>query len=168
MKTLADLKRDLKVGSTLILIDAPKMPSHKYLNKTRYIVKTQGNGVYLAENPASKSGSFLDLPKASLVEYDGMTIKVYEAGYRELTPEERSIRANQPSSRPENRKQMEVDALSDGSTMFYRDEAYYRENNATYLTVYHNGPKKYDSNRDMIYDESIKGELSLVYQVLPF
>ena len=101
MKTLSDLKRDLKIGSRLVLTKA-FANNHKYLGISRYIIKTQSNAVVLAEDKDAAKGSFLDLPPASLLEYDNKQITIYEPGYRELTAEEQKIKDNEPSRKRDN------------------------------------------------------------------
>ena len=51
-KSLADLKRALSLGTQVTLIKAPF--EHRNLNIPRYVVKTQGNGVYFALNTLSR------------------------------------------------------------------------------------------------------------------
>lgn len=58
MKTLADLKRTLTVGTRLTLIDT-NMVGHKYLNITRAIEKVQTNSIKF------EGGSWLEFGKAA-------------------------------------------------------------------------------------------------------
>lgn len=77
MKTLSDFKRALTVGSSITLIDAPDMPDHRFLGLPRFVVKAQTSGVYLSTDKDAVTGSFLDFPAASLVEFDGDTVKIF-------------------------------------------------------------------------------------------
>lgn len=63
MKTLSDLKRRLKIGTTLTLIDSSNC-SHKYLNIPRKIVDITSKGFYLDSNGAK---SYFEYPKATKI-----------------------------------------------------------------------------------------------------
>jgi len=77
MKTLADLKRDLVIGSTMTLISRYGQTEGENIGVQRFVVKKNTVGLYLNPDKEAKKGVFLDWPKASLLEYDGQTIKVY-------------------------------------------------------------------------------------------
>lgn len=166
-KTLADLKRDLTVGVSLTLTEAPGNAGHRYLGVKRYVIKTQTNGISLAADPAAKSGSFLDFPKASLLEYDGEMVRIYAPGRRPLTAREQAVLDNRPSRRPEYRAQVEQDCLTDGSTMYWKDREYWKtlEGGAFLYLNERQGGKRMDWNDNVIIDEAIKGDLILVYKV---
>lgn len=160
MKTFADLKRDLQVGKKLTMIYSENASS-RLIGKVREIIATQSNGITLrTDNNAGKS--FLELTCASLTEYDGKTIKIYNIGKRDLTPEEKKILDNEPSRRKENEQQAVNDALSDGSSTYYMDKCYYKENNANWRYDWDKG-LKFDYNERKMYDKKIKGSLSLQY-----
>lgn len=139
---------------------------HKFLNVPRYVIRKQSNGVYLAEDRGATKGSFLELPRASLVEYDGEMIRVYGTGKRDMTEAEKNIRANMPSCRPENKEKAINDLMTDGSSMFWADKAYFHQLNADYLAG-HGTVRglRYDFNEGMIWDETLKGEVSLTYKL---
>lgn len=78
MKTLADLKRALTLGTKITLVAAPDMPSHKFLNVPRFVIKVQSKCVALHSDPdATKQGSYLDFPRAHLVEFIGESIRIF-------------------------------------------------------------------------------------------
>lgn len=171
MATLADLKRKLTIGQGLKLVGYRDMGiegANARLNKVRYIVKVQTNGIYLNEDKTAIRGAWLDFPKASLLEISDKGFKMYCAGIRDLTEDEKKIIANEPR----DPKQEEIDMLSDGSIMYYRRKAYYEESTSPYLM----GIEKIQGKRltykkndkgervPQIEDESIKGELSLAYE----
>jgi hypothetical protein len=165
MKTFAELKRDLQVGRKL------KMTFHhfgegrfKLIGIEREILKAQSNGIYL-KTEGTKNGSFLDLPCASLTEYDGKTIKIYGIGKRNLTAQEKSILDNEPSMKKENKQLVENDIMSDGSTTYYMDKRYYNENNANWRYDWQKGCKL-DINDMKMFDKSIKGNLEIEYQLI--
>lgn len=77
MKTLAQLKRDLKVGAKIKCI----FNLHgKNLNVTRTITRVQTNGIYIETNDGPKVfESWLPFPKkASYVNYENNTFEFYD------------------------------------------------------------------------------------------
>ena len=76
MKTLSQLKRDLKVGVKLKQTFCNW--SDKNLNTIRAICKTQSNCIYLEDQNTRSKTSRLDLPKANELEYIGNTFKIYQ------------------------------------------------------------------------------------------
>ena len=165
MKTLADLKRKLQIGTRFTMVY--NSVRTKSLPLKREVVGVQSNGIYLID-PADiraeelrkrKRGSFLDFPKASLLEVSDKGFKIFTAGSRDLTKEEKNVIANEPR----DKKQEEIDMISDGSTMYWRRKQYYLEKGYDYLF---NGTKdkRIDSNdRTKVIDSSVKGKLSLEY-----
>ena len=149
MKTLADLKRDLKIGDSITLVESPDRPNNSRLNIRRYIVKKQGNGVYLSENKNADRGSFLELPNAKLVEYDGKEIRIYYPDDRPLTDKEQRVWDNRPSQREENKKQWEYDMLSGSNVLFWKDKAYFKNQDMGYLYYEKNNRYVFHS-QDMI------------------
>lgn len=77
MKTLAQLKRDLKVGTKLKTI----FNLHgKYLGSIRTISKVQTNGIYLETNDGTRTfNSWLPFPKkTSYMNYENNTFEFYD------------------------------------------------------------------------------------------
>jgi len=165
MKTLADLKRDLKIGDSITLVESPVRPDHKFLNIKRYVVKKQGNGVYLNPDKNATKGSFLEFKNAKLTEYDGKTIKTFLVGSRNLTEQELRVFNNKPSKRAENQELLEQDMLTDMNTTYYMDKKYLRENNMEYLMSSTGLTKRLDHNNMTIIDEQVKGSLELSYVI---
>ena len=165
MKTLSDLKRDLNIGDSITLVESPTMPEHKWLNIKRYVVKKQGNGVYLNPDKNETKGSFLEFKNAKLTEYDGNTIKVFMVGQRPLTDQELRIYNNKPSNRKENESLVEQDLMTDSSTTFWMDKRYLQENNMEYLMACSGGTKHLNYSEMTITDEQIKGNLELSYVI---
>jgi hypothetical protein len=164
MKTLADLKRDLNIGDSITLVNAPNLPNHKYLNIQRFVVKKQGNGVYLNADKNAKTGSFLEFANAKLTEYDGKTIKTFCEGKRPLTEQELRVFNNMPSKREENRERVELEAMTDTNGLYYVDKFYLKENGMEYLMG--SGTTKHIIYHEMmIRDEQLKGDLELSYVI---
>lgn len=163
MKTLADLKRDLQIGTKLTMTHGIR---NKLVGIPRYVVTKQGNGVSLSEDPKATRGSFLELPRASLVEYDGKTIRVYTTGSRPLTAEEQRILDNEPSKRPENAEHVKMDMMADMNWCYWHDKTYHKENGTEYLSGHETiRGLRYNFNDKTVYDETLKGELSLEYTI---
>jgi len=167
MKTFTNLKKDLIIGKGI------KMTYNKLfndrtnnlLNKVRYIIKIQTNGVYLSEDKNASKGSFLEFPPASLISYDGETLKIYEPILRELTTTEKSILDNEPSNRKENEQLSINDVLTDGSQTYWMDKKYYNDLNANWRWGEHKG-LRYDINNRKMWDNKILGDLSLQYTII--
>ena len=110
--------------------------------------------------------SYLQIPPASLIEWDGETLRFFEAGIRVLTDAEKAVRANAPSRRPENKELLEREMLSDGSSLFFADKSYYAGSPFPYLNgldeargcqlVHRNGG-------EWIEDNKIKGRHAITY-----
>ena len=171
MKTLSDLKKDLSLGREITLTMSRGLTAETGTRKEkftpRYVVKKQTNGVYFNKDKNATGGSWLDYPKASLLDYDGMTVKIYEAGYRPLTDEEKRVSEDRPSRRKENAKQVEIDMLGDGSQMYWADKRHFMTYSMLYMmSGKTEGGLYYDSNKNLVRDDKIKGELVLIYQLI--
>lgn len=158
MKTLADLKR-ITLGTKIQMI-FPENNSH--CGKIREVTKVQTNAIKIGE-------SYLEFPRASLLEFTDNGFKIFHPGTRELTEHEKSLIRNEPR----DEKQEEIDCLTDGSTMFYRRKAYYRNNNAEYLfggdknrRIDSRSQRTVNVDEWRIIDSSIKGELMLEYKFI--
>jgi hypothetical protein len=167
--TLADLKRDLKNGTKIVLIHPN---TNKLIGIERYIIKTQTNSVSISPDKEAVKGSWLELPKAKLMEYyrddkrQVNILHIYEPGYRDLTDEENRILTQRPSSLPENFEDVRHEMLTDGSRFYWLDKKYFQDIDMEYLE----GHKmirglRYDFNKQMIKDENIKGDLVLSYEI---
>ena len=161
MKTLADFKRALSVGTELRLIER----DGKNLDESRRVKKLQTNSICFEKNINNEwvGSTWLDMPKSSLLEFDGKTAKIYLPALRDLTEEEKRIMDNEPK----DQKQQDLDAISDGSVMYHRKKTYYEYSGKFYLF----GTEKQDGKRlttrdgiDKIEDSDLKGQLNLVYE----
>ncbi len=166
IKTFAQLKRDLQVGKKLtmtfnVLAESSEAIASR-LNKPRFIVGTQTNGITLSESKDAPKGSFLELPRASLVEYEDNTIKVYDPAIRDLTEQEKDILKNIPSYLPENKEQCERDIMTDTNTTYWLDKRYTKEEDAEWNWTTSKG-LYYMRSEQKMRDASIKGDLSIVY-----
>src|SRR3990172_37586 len=104
MKTLADLKRELTPGKRLPLIYRFNPLPEPVLKE---VSGTQGNGVsFINPDEAVKKPSFLEFPKASLLEVTAHGFKIYEAGFRDLTPKETAIRQGEPRDKEQEKNDL--------------------------------------------------------------
>ena len=154
MKSLADFKRDFCEGREVILVERFGKP----MGDKRVIEKVQSNSImFRLDNDKT---SWLDYPKATLLEYDGKTAKIYRAGKRGFTEEEKRILENEP----DDEEQQRIDLLSDGSVMFRRRKRYYRDLGKDYLFGHKMEGKR--RSGDKVIDDRVKGELDLVYELI--
>ncbi len=161
MKTLADLKRVLQVGKRLTCIHGPKSGAR------REVIEVQTNAIVLIDpdspnmNKLKKNwnGSWLEFPKATLVEVTDKGFKMYMPGIRDLTEDEQKVIANEPR----DDKQDEIDLLTDGSIMFHQRKRYYEEAGFGYLYIGDKNRRRYNRDKTKVVDSSVKGDLSLEY-----
>lgn len=168
--TNADLKRKLTIGTRIALIYRFKLLDIPIIKIVNFV---QTNGIYLKTegmNIEGKKGSYLGFYPASLTEADEKGLRLYGIGERPVDEKEKAIIAGYEAIR--DRKQEEIDALSDGSTTFWQEKAYYARNNADYLfggyTSHGNRfiKRKNFNSPNSVYDPAIKGNLELEYQWL--
>lgn len=163
--SLSELKRKLQKG-TAIKMTFNSLSGHSAkLNKIRYVVKVSTTGVYLNENKDEIKGSFLEFPKSSLLEMNEKGFKIFITGKRDLTEEEQNILNNEPSRRKENEEKCKIDLLTDGSQMFYKDKYYHKEHDSLWKYGKVKG-LRYDYNENKMFDDNIKGDLSLEYEFI--
>lgn len=159
-KSLAQLKRDLQVGTPIEQVAVSLSIGAKNLGVQRYVVKVQGNGVYISESKDAETGSFLGFPPAKLLDYRGDIFTIYSVGRRKLTDEEIYVLENRPSKREEYREQVIADALSDGSMMYNMDKAYYKNANKSYLWE-----AMLENGEYVIADPNVRGERVFSYKI---
>lgn len=126
------------------------------------------NSVAIFFQNADGKKSELRLEKSSLIEYDGNSLTVYFAGYRDLNAEERKVMDewNRISGTPEFKERGRVDALTDGSSTYYEKVAYFRKAGMEYLMGNERQRGlKYDSYLMKVQDDSIKGEVGMRYEI---
>ena len=170
MKTFAQLKRDLVKGKTLTMtynrLAAQSERITARINMPRYIVAVQSNGVQLAESATAPKGSFLELPRASAVDYTDDTITVYEPATRPLTPDEQAIIDGIPSHQKDKEtvERLKMEMMTDTNGSYWKDKAYLKEHNAQW---YHEETRGlyYKMGENLMRDANIKGEISIIYKL---
>lgn len=173
MKTRAEFFRDAKANKiTLELIERFKNRDiAENMQGKRTISKVQSNGVYLMNKDGRKS--FLELAKASLMEYTGDELRIYNAGYREMTDKEKQVMKEWEAitNTEDYKRQAQIDAMSDGSSTYYAEKRFFTDKKMEYLMGVSNGAKNlifskyYNGEKECIRDENVKGEVILVYRV---
>jgi hypothetical protein len=164
MKTLADLKRALQVGKIITCIYGPR----GIKGKRREVVKVQTNAVILIDPDApgvgelrkKGKGSYLEFPKASLVEVTDKGFKIYDPGSRDLTEDEKAVIRMEPKDSTQD----EIDMLVDGSVMFHRRKRYYEAMDFEYLFIGDKNRRINSHDRTKVIDSDVKGDLSLEYR----
>lgn len=173
MKTRAELFRNAKAKAiTLELVERwGSRDISENMQGKRTIGKVQTNGFYLINKDGKES--FLDIEKASLVEYTGDELKIYAPGFREMTEKEKQAMMEwEEIENTENyQEQARVDMLSDGSTTFCMKKKFFMDRKMEYLTGTSNGIKSlmfskyYNGEKECIRDDSVKGNVILIYKV---
>ncbi|MCI9290285.1 MAG: hypothetical protein HFE32_00600 [Clostridia bacterium] len=169
MKTLAELKREAKSG-----ILEGKFIHHsqfganlpKRLQGWRKLIDSNSVAIYFLTSDGKKSELRLD--KASLVDYDGQTLTIFNAGYRDLTEEEKYVMNvwKEKSSTSQFKAQEELDALSDGSSTYWAKVFYFRKVGYEYLMGFNKQRgMKYDTIMGKVQDDKIKGTICMQYQI---
>ena len=157
MKTFAELKRDLKVGTKIKCLEHSIRPER--VGDITTLVIVQSNSI------KQDSGKWLDIPSASLVSYNDNTFTVYEVGKRDLTDYEQQMldKINNCCTKEEHMN----DAYTDGSQCFYRENRVARELGVEYLRGFEfSQGKKYDFNTNMILDNKIKGKMLYSFEII--
>lgn len=169
MKTLADLKRDAKTGTlegkfTFHSMWQDGLPER--LQGWRRLVDSNSVAIFFQNADGKKSE--LRLEKSTLVEYDGNSLTVYFAGYRDLNEAERRVMEewNRIANTPDFKERGRVDALTDGSSTYYEKVSYFRKAGMEYLMgLEKQRGLKYDNYLMKVQDDSIKGEVGMRYEI---
>ena len=161
--TLAQFKRDAATGrmGLQLLERYGKKVEEDYICP---VIEVHQKFIKLRKKNGMESS--LDLDYASLVEYDGEILKVYSIGLRELTDLEKSVMDGwkKITDTEEYKEQAYRDAMTDGSSTYYKDKGYFMNSPCPYLYL-DDGDKKYDYNTGKVYDQKVKGQCMLVYKV---
>lgn len=168
MKTKAEFLRDIKTSNIKLRLVGgmnydwikEKRPSNL---KARRVVKVQSNALYLEGKENNGKGSYLEIPPASLMEYDGNVLNIYLAGVREMNAEEK---ANERAAKLERERYQRENPYCDD---YWHMKDFYR-NCSTPWIYYGNGTIKgkraaQGSDYGKIIDNAIKGELLLQYVI---
>ena len=169
MKTLADLKRDAKSGTLegrFTYHDMWKEDLPARLQGWRKLIAS--NSVSIFFQNADGNVSELQVKKASLVEYDGETLTIYYAGYRDLTADEQHVMDawSKIASTDEYKERAHYDALTDGSSTYYQKLWFFRDAGYEYLMgLEEQRGMKYDFNTGKVRDDKVKGPICMRYEI---
>jgi hypothetical protein len=173
------LKMDLIYGESLqqILKQDPEramkrtQKTEKAMTSFRKVDKVQTNGIYI-------QGSFLEIPNATQLEYDGETLKIFRVGHRPLNEKETEVMNEwkKITETEEYKRNSLNDAYTDGSQTFFQEKRFFTNKNMLYLfgtkesqgRMLVNDYRPLNGKRlegQMIRDNSIRGELDLQYTV---
>lgn len=127
------------------------------------VCKVETKSIYILRDGKE---SWIHMPYASLVYYDGRVLEVYAAGLRDLTPVEKKVMDGwkEITSTESYKSAAMSDVYSDGSSTYYKQERYFRDSPCPYL-FYDDGSKKLDMKTGKVRDSKIKGMLELKYIV---
>ena len=167
--TIAELKRQANSGSLEVKMVYNRCYKNEDLPERlqgwHKVVRANTVGLFVERNGRE---SQLEIPNATLVEYDGNTLTIYRAGERDLTPQEQAIldEWNKITETPAYRKQCEYDVYTDCSTTYYKELYFFRERKAEYLMGYeYQRGMKFDIRSGKVIDSKVKGEIDLKYEV---
>lgn len=169
MPTLAQLKREAKAGmlygEMVERLGDTAIPEQ--LRGLRKIVDS--NTVSITFLNASGKRSECRVERASLVEYKGDELIIYNPGYRPLNAEEAAVmeKWNQIRSTPEHQEREKIDLLSDGNSTYYQKKHFFEDSGKGYLM----GSEEqkgclFERSMGMVRDASIRGAVCLRYKVM--
>lgn len=173
MKSRAQLLRDAKTGNLFLQMTERygKAPNQEMAKKRKVVNSNTANLMIETERGTI---SYLQLPKAALIEYTDNELIIYTYGYRK--PNDKEIKILNAWNKIENtedyQNKLNADILSDGSSSYWQKKKFFRENNAEYLMGFERQKgccldfnKKNEGSPEFISDESVKGEPILKYKV---
>lgn len=162
MKTMVQFKRDAASGKMRLELFERygKTDFPETFKGVRNVVKTNSVEITLVNQDGVKS--VMRYGRASLMEYDGDTLVLYNPGYRDLTAQEESILA-------EWRKiKEEYVAKNPYGNAYWKMKDYFDNCPCPWLAGFEPVRGKelvYDGDKRKIRDSSIKGEAILKYHV---
>ena len=158
--TLAQLKREANAQSIsveMIYRYGEEIPER--LRGTRKA--TRANTVAVFFRNADGRESELSIKAASLIDYDGETLTIYEAGKREPNAEEKAILQEYEKAKAEHEK---TDPFSDG--YWHKVSFFNKHANFVYLNGFDTfRGKRYNYYDGTITDNAIKGAAIIKYKI---
>ncbi len=79
--------------------------------------------------------TWLDLPLAGQMEFDGERLRVYQIGYDYLNDAEKSVLRewNEIASTPEHIRQADIDIMTDGGTTYWKKVSFFEKKGMSHL-----------------------------------
>lgn len=168
MKTKAEFMREAKTNNIKLKLIGGR--NYEWIKEKRpqnlnprAIVKVQTNAIYLEGEENNGEGSYLSIPAASLIEYDGNVLNIYNAGIREMNEEEKS---NAQKAEIERKRYAEQNPYGND---YWHMKDFYKKCSTPWISFLSDKikGKKAASGSDYgkIIDDAIKGELILQYAI---
>lgn len=137
----------------------------------REIGKVNIVGCQLINSSGEKS--FLEIPRASLVNYSDEELIIYLPGYREPYEEEEDVLEewNEIASSDDYKERVRIDLLTDGSSTYYQKKKFFEDKEMLYLMIKDkNGKgieftKRNNGDKEWLADPAVKGKKVLVYKI---
>ena len=161
MKTLADLKRDVKNGKIRFeMIERYGKTGDDIVERCRGIrnIKSVNTVGFTLVNSEGEESEF-SFPTAKLLEYDGNLLTIYERGERDLTEQEKSIL--------EDWKMVE-DRFYKGNpygNSYWKRKEYFKNCPCPWLVGGETIKGKYYNYREKIIDNQVRGKAILKYKI---
>lgn len=178
--SVAQLKRDAKEGNLRAVmtvrfgesVEQEDLPER--MQGARKIIGANSNALIFEDALDADKTSFLELPKAGLVEYTDDYLRIYSAGYREPNAAEQRVldEWQEIQNSKHYQQQAEIDCLTDGSSTYWWMVGFFQEKGMGYLMGHEKQRglsldfnKRNVGDKAFIRDESIRGEVALEYQL---
>ena len=168
--TVAQLKRDCKEGKISLELQPIGIWKDGVAPRIQGIRKACGaNTVAIfIERADGKGKSECSIPAAKLVEYTEDSLTIYYPGYREPNAEEQKCFDDwkEVENTERYQKNLEYDVLTDYNQCYYERERFFTNRKMNYLLGWEKEHGcKWDWNKKLVQDDSIKGEVMLQYKV---
>lgn len=163
MKTLAELKRHANQGNmSLELLErfhktGDAIPEQ--FRGIRRVIKATAFGLLLQYKDDGKSRLHFD--SAKLVEYDGDTLVIYEAGLRNPTEAEQTVLDEWAAI------EKEYEAQNPFGNSYWKKKSYFEKCPFPYMSGFSDEKrsKRYLPHNGMVLDKQVRGEMVLKYKV---
>lgn len=159
MKTMAELKREANSGKMALEL-VERYGSTEIIDRlkgVRPVIKANSVGLILRNMDGQES--HMDIKKASLMEYDGETLKVFTPGTRPLNSAEAATLEKAEKARKD------YEACYNGADGYYIYKRTLKESPFPYLAGDTMRGCRFDRYNNQIFDDTIKGNAILVYKV---
>lgn len=165
MKTLSQLKKDAKSGnlSAELIFRQGTTDIPASLKGVRKMIDANSVGITFLNS--NKKKSELRIDSASLIEYTDTHITLFNPALRDLTMEEQSVFDKWELMRDIEKE--EIDMLTDGSSQFHKRKWFFTDAGYEYLLGHDvKQGKRFDCNTKKVFDNKIKGEMSMQYRIV--
>lgn len=162
--TKKDLDDKIAKGVKLSSWEERSLKTGSYDN-FRKVTKVSGNDLYL-------EGSAFSIQPASLLDFVDNTIVQYYPGEREMNEEEKKVMDEWASisSTEDYKKQATIDIMTDSSTTYWRQKAFFQSKSMEYLFLETvrgcriSNTSFAEDGYNLIIDNKVKGKVASVYE----